>query len=293
MQPAGSLEKTMTGFIELQVQLREPGEEQSNIVIALLGEFPFETFTTENDGVQAYTGIDGIDETEMQAACECIEPFIQGKPIIREIQKENWNALWEKEFFQPTTLPGGIHIRAPFHPSAPDVPYVITIAPKMSFGTGHHPTTQLMLQLMLAHAADFQQSRVLDMGSGTGILAIMAEKLGAESVLAIDHEDWAAENIVENAALNQCSRITAAHGNADSLEAGPQYRTVLANIHKQVLLADMAAYASTLLPGGILYISGIYAQDREEMNAHAAALGLSSTEFMTLENWCAVRYALS
>jgi ribosomal protein L11 methyltransferase len=292
MQPSGSLEKIMSDYLEFVAQIAAPEAANEEIVVALLGEFPFHTFSTENGIVKAYVEAGNISEEDVLEAMETIAPFVLQKPEIVIIAKQNWNALWEKNYFEPILVLDKVLIRAPFHPEENKVEFVLTIEPKMSFGTGHHATTQLMIELMLQNRNAWNGSQVLDMGSGTGVLAILAEKLGAKNVIAIDHEEWAAENAAENAEANGCIHIESRHGDVLALEkyANETFDLVLANIHKQVLLNDMQSYIRVLKSEGSIFFSGFYLQDLEAMVEAATAEGLRYVEHFAKDNWVAAMF---
>ena len=276
-------------FLKLTATAAEPIQQNTDIILALLGEFPFDTFEVSEDCVMAFAKAEDIGEMLLIEMGETLEPFCS-KPFETEvIEKQNWNEEWEKQFFDPITVDDIVHIRAPFHPTGPEVPYCITIEPRMSFGTGHHRTTQMMLSLMLKQKMSFGDSKVLDMGCGTGVLGIMAEKLGAKAVLGIDNEPWAVENAIDNAAANQCNVFTAQFGDAGLLKPmnDEYYEVVLANIHLNVLMTDGAAYLRVLKSGGLLFVSGFYVQDLPILHSYFAGLGATLIADTNLEEWCA------
>jgi ribosomal protein L11 methyltransferase len=180
-----------------------------------------------------------------------------------------------------------LRIVAPFHDLAPFPGMEIVILPKMSFGTGHHQTTHLICQTMFE--LDFKGKTVLDMGAGTGVLAILAEKLGAQEIVAIEIEAWSAENILENVALNGSTKITAIHGGAEAIGAQP-FDIILANINKNVLLSQLALYAGALVPDGLLLLSGFFTTDAPDLIAAATALGLKHQQTLDRENWAVLQF---
>jgi ribosomal protein L11 methyltransferase len=189
--------------------------------------------------------------------------------------------------FEPVFVQDQLRIVAPFHDLAPFPGMEIVILPKMSFGTGHHQTTHLICQTMFA--LDFKAKRVLDMGAGTGVLAILAEKLGAQEIVAIEIEAWSAENILENVALNGSTKITAIHGGAEAIGAQP-FDIILANINKNVLLSQLALYAGALVPDGLLLLSGFFTTDAPDLIAAATALGLKHQQTLDRENWAVLQF---
>ncbi|MFM7764123.1 MAG: 50S ribosomal protein L11 methyltransferase, partial [Sphingomonadales bacterium] len=238
-------------FLKLTATAAEPLQQNTEIILALLGEFPFDTFETHDEHVLAFAKAEEITEALLAEINEILSPYISKAFNTEIIEKQNWNEEWEKQFFDPITVDDMVHIRAPFHPIGPEVPYCITIEPRMSFGTGHHRTTQMMISLMLKQQEAFQETKVLDMGCGTGVLGILAEKLGAKMVLGIDNEPWAVENAADNASVNNCTFFSAQFGDAGSLipMTDECFDAVLANIHLNVLMTDGREYLRVLKSG--------------------------------------------
>lgn len=262
----------------------DPPQPASEILIAELGMAGFESFVENADGVTAY-----IPKEEFEADVLAGIHILQSKEFDisytqKEIEQVNWNEEWEKNF-HPILVDGICSVRAPFHPET-EAKYDIVIEPKMSFGTGHHATTHMMIQFLLR--ADLKDKAVLDMGCGTGVLAIMAEKRGAKTVDAIDIDNWCFQNTQENKQRNNCSRITAYQGTAARLE-DQRYDTIIANINRNILLEDIETYVRCLNPGGSLYLSGFYAEDipviREECEKHR----LVYDDFLEKDKWVAMR----
>ncbi len=254
-----------------------PGKE---VLIAELSELEFESFVEEADGLKAYIQAEGPSPDDLLS----LMAFqIEGTTIdfeIKEVERENWNAKWESDF-NPIFVGDDIVVRAPFH-EATSATFDLVIQPKMSFGTGHHDTTWLMLERMLS--MEVAGKTVLDMGSGTGVLAILAEKLGATSVDAIDIDDWSKENCAENAALNQCTRVNAEIGDA-ALLPGRSFDIVLANINRNVLVTDMSTYSSVLKQGGLLQLSGFFPSDQEILVKAAEENGLTFVKGKERNGW--------
>ena len=204
-----------------------------------------------------------------------------------EVPDRNWNTVWESNF-EPIDVEGRCRIRAPFHSKNPACEYDVEIMPKMSFGTGHHATTYLMAAEIMD--VDFAGKSGLDMGSGTGVLSILAVKRGAVRVDAVDIDEWAYRNGTENIKANGMEgRIVPLQGDA-SLLAGKRYDFVLANINRNILLADMPVYAATLTPGGMLLVSGILEADISAIESRAAACGLDVDGVRRRNGWAAVRF---
>lgn len=276
-------------FLKLTAFAAEPHQQNVEIITALLGEFPFDTFETHEDHVLAFAKADDIDADILAEINETINPFCSNPSETEIIEKQNWNEEWEKQFFDPITVDDTVHIRAPFHPVGPEIRYCITIEPRMSFGTGHHRTTQMMISLMLKQQSSFTHARVLDMGCGTGVLGILAEKMGAGNVLGIDNEPWAVENAIDNATANQCSVFNAQFGDAGLLKTMSDgcYDMVLANIHLNVLMTDGKEYLRVLKTGGLLFVSGFYVQDLPLINQYFSGQGTTPIAEANLDSWCA------
>ena len=206
---------------------------------------------------------------------------------VSRIEEQDWNAVWEASY-EPVTIAGRCHIRAPFHEPCPDAEYEIIIEPKMSFGTAHHETTSLMIEYILEE--EFTGKSVLDMGSGTGVLAILARKRGATPVIAIDNDPWAYENNIENNARNRINDITVKLGDASAI--GEQvFDVIIANINRNILLNDMHLYAKSMHPGSIIFFSGFYqGHDLDTIKAKAATLGLEFVSNKVRNEWTAAKF---
>ena len=198
---------------------------------------------------------------------------------MQEMPDRNWNEEWERQH-QPVLVDDFCWVRAPFHPHRDDVQYEIEIEPKMSFGTAHHQTTYMMLSLLRDEA--IEGKRVLDMGSGTAVLAILARMKGAAYVEAIDNDEWAYRNAQENVERNGC-------GDASLLTADKHFDIIIANINRNILLRDMAAYAAVLADGGTLLLSGFYQNDVASLVEKASTLGLTLTDQRSRDGWQALR----
>ena len=269
----------MAGYTKLSVCVTE---EQGEILAAYLAEYPFDSFDYEKGLFNAYVPTEDLEDcrAEVKSLLE-EEGFIDY--FFEEIEAQNWNAVWESNFDE-VEVRGEVLIRAPFHKERPDYKGLeIIIQPKMSFGTGHHCTTQLMIESMLEGSP--KGKRVLDMGSGTGVLAIVAAKLGAESVLAVEIDDMAEESVRENIALNGVAdKIESICGDASAIE-GRGFDLVLANINRNILLADMEAYDKALTVGGRLVLSGFLAEDIEILVKKATSLGYKLAKKRTNDIW--------
>jgi ribosomal protein L11 methyltransferase len=266
-------------FIELTVQAPR---ELADILVAELGEVGFDTFEDNDAGFCAYTTEDAFDRDAVAEIMSRYEGLGELAYSDRVITRQNWNQEWEKNF-QPLVIADRVSVRAPFHPKPEGVAYDIEIMPRMSFGTGHHETTALMIENQLD--IDHHGKRVLDMGCGTGILAIMAEMLGARQVLAVDVEPWTVENARDNAAENHCRTIECRLGGAETLADEEPFDLILANINRNVLLEDMHEYARLLPSGKPILFSGFYEEDLPKITAEATRQNLRYERHRTLRSW--------
>ena len=266
-------------FIELTVQAPP---ELAEMLVAELGEVGFDTFEDNDAGFCAYTTEEAFDRDAVAEIMSRYEGIGELSYADRVITRQNWNAEWEKNF-QPLVIAGRVSVRAPFHPRPEGVDYDLEIMPRMSFGTGHHETTALMIENQLD--VDHRGLRVLDMGCGTGILAIMAEKLGARQVLAVDVEPWTVENARDNAAENHCTTIVCRLGGVETLADEAPFDLILANINRNVLLEDMHEYARLLPSGHLILFSGFYEEDLDKIKAEAERQGLVYQRHRTLRSW--------
>ena len=267
----------------IQVSIKAP-DDLTDIITAELSQVGYDTFMETENGLCAYITEDIFSETELRAVLHKYQQMAALPYSTEKIPQQNWNEEWEKNF-EPLLISGICSVRASFHPQPPNVPYDIVINPKMSFGTGHHETTTLMIENMLG--LNLADKRVLDMGCGTGILAILAAKLGAKEVVAVEIEDWTVENARENAALNQ-TQVEVRLGNVNQIQNDQPYDIILANINRNVLLADIPVYTKHLHPGGTLVISGFYTEDLEAISAVAEQSGLVYKSKREKNNWLSV-----
>ncbi|MFD2565098.1 50S ribosomal protein L11 methyltransferase [Aquimarina rubra] len=265
----------------------EPLQPASEILIAELGYAGFESFVETENGVEAFIQKPEWNENILDDIHILNSDEFSITYTKKEIEQVNWNKEWEKNF-TPILVDGICSVRAPFH-EKPDVAYDIIIEPKMSFGTGHHETTHMMIQHLLKN--DLEDKKVLDMGCGTGVLAILAEMKGAKPVDAIDIDNWCYLNTIENVERNTCKHITAYEGES-SLLVDKQYDIVIANINRNILLEDISVYAKTLSKGGSLFLSGFYKEDLEIINKECAANNLKFVECFERNNWIAAGYEL-
>lgn len=262
-----------------------PVQPTSDILIAELGEVGFESFVEEEHGILAYIQQEDWKASILDSVSILRNPLFKIDYTIKEIAQENWNATWEQNF-KPIIVDDICMIRAPFHEKK-EVAYDIVIEPKMSFGTGHHETTHMMLQHLLE--LDLEQKTVLDMGSGTGVLAILAAMKGAKAVDAIDIDNWCYLNAKENVARNDVEFINVYEGDA-SLLTSQRYDVIIANINRNILLQDIAKYASCLNTNGILLLSGFYVEDLEMITEKCGENTLKLEKSIEKNNWVAAKY---
>lgn len=258
-------------------------EDESGLYMALLGDMGFESFREEGKDLFGYITVADYDMNRKD-----IEEYLGTLPLAvvrKEIEKENWNALWESNF-EPIVVNDRCVVRAPFHaPSGAEIEVVIM--PKMSFGTGHHQTTRLMMEAILG--GDVKGKRCLDMGCGTAVLAILAAMRGAASVDAIDIDEWAYENGLENVAENGVAEVVNLFCGDAELLGEQRYDVILANINRNILLRDMSCYAAVLNKGGALYMSGFLEEDVDALSEEASRLGLSKVAVAQKEKWCMLK----
>jgi len=263
----------------------EPKELGSEILIAELGELPFDSFIETESGFSAFILKDLWNEDILADIYILENPEFQISYTFEEIEQVNWNAEWEKNF-DPIDVDGLCHVRAPFHPKT-EAQFDIVIEPKMSFGTGHHETTHMMIQHLLE--MDVTGMHTLDMGCGTAILAILAEMKGAQPIDAIDIDNWCYLNSIENAERNNCKHISVYEGDAALLK-DKKYDLIIANINRNILLNDMQTYVDALNAGGTILFSGFYEQDISFIDASCTEKGLKFVKKIQRNNWVSLKY---
>lgn len=262
-----------------------PKEPATEILIAELGGLGFESFVENEEGVAAYIQKNDWSPNILEGIFVLTSEEFDITYTLKEIAQVNWNEEWEKNF-EPIQVNGEVSIRAPFHEN-PNLTYDIVIEPKMSFGTGHHETTHMMVQHLLT--LDVTGKKVLDMGCGTGILAIFAEMKGAKPIDAIDIDNWCYINSLENVERNDCKHITAYEGDV-ALLANKKYDIIIANINRNILLKDMQAYVNSLNDNGVLLLSGFYQEDIPVIDTEVSAYNLKLDTVIERNNWVAVKY---
>ena len=257
------------------------------ILVAELGALNFESFVNKDDVLQAYIQENAFDEQAVKDLYILLNPNFEFKIEVNSIEQQNWNAEWEKNF-EPIEVDGKCVVRASFHDKK-EVEFDIVITPKMSFGTGHHETTHQMISQILN--LEMKSKRVLDMGCGTGVLAILAAMKGANSITAIDIDEWAYLNTMENVFENNCDQIVVKHGGAE-LIGKDSFDFVFANINLNILLNDMGAYASVMHSGSKIIFSGFYTSDIPLIDKKAESLGMYSIGKTQKNKWAALLYQM-
>ncbi|PZR34204.1 MAG: 50S ribosomal protein L11 methyltransferase [Azospira oryzae] len=257
----------------------------TEIFMAEIAEAGFDTFTETENGFEAYAEEDHLLTEVLE---DIKERYTAATPFVftlDKVDKQNWNEEWEKNV-DPIFVEDQCLVRAEFHKIEKKYPYEIIITPKMSFGTGHHQTTYLMIKNQLQF--DHQNKRVMDAGCGTAILAIMASKLGAKEVEAFDIDEWSVPNGQENIAINLSTNVHIHQGKISDMNFTGKFDIILANINKNVLLAEMKEYANYLASGGKLLLSGFYTTDVDDLRDHAKQFGLSEVRRDEKETWAAL-----
>ena len=278
-------------YFEVTFTTQPCNEMVNDIVSALAGEIGFESFVEWEEGVQAYIQQSLFDK---EALAEMVTNFplpdTQISYSIQEAEDKDWNEEWEKNFFQPIVIGDRCCIHSTFHQDTPQTEYEILINPQMAFGTGHHETTSSIICELLD--ADLKDKTVLDMGCGTSILAILASMRGAKSLTAIDIDDWCVNNSRDNIALNNIKNITVELGDANLLKGREPFDVIIANINRNILLADMAQYVACMHQGSELYMSGFYVQDIPVIQEKAESLGLTFVYHREKNNLVAVKFIM-
>lgn len=306
-------------YLEFTFTTSPSGEAISDVLAAVLAEIGFESFVhtdeldlpcvaldhnfpeapifaqkADEDHFKAYIQARLYSAEALQEAIETF-PLPDVKITYQQVEAEdkNWNEEWEKNYFQPLVIGPADHpkcvVASTFHKDVPEADYHITINPQMSFGTGHHQTTLQMLGRIFDDEMTGRQ--VLDMGCGTSILAILARKRGAAHCVAVDYDEWCVRNSLENIDLNGLDGIDVIHGDAAVLASYPErFDLVIANINRNILLADLDKYVPAMRPGALLYMSGFFTEDVPPLRAHAESLGLEWVDERSLDNWACLKF---
>lgn len=262
-----------------------PPDPWRDIAVAELGELGYDMFEETADGLRAYIRSDRFERAALDGLMAFRDPHVRTSITVQAIAPRNWNSEWERSF-EPVEVGRAVRIRADFHPKVDGFMHDIVITPRMAFGTGHHATTRMMVEAMLA--LDLQGRHVCDMGCGTAVLAVLAEQLGAGSVEAVDIDADAADNARHTVAINGCTRVEVALGGLELFRPG-SCGAILANIERNTLERGMPAMHDALLPGGVVLLSGFVENDRGRIEAAARSAGLVPTETMLRGEWALVK----
>ncbi|TRZ76555.1 MAG: 50S ribosomal protein L11 methyltransferase [Bacteroidetes bacterium] len=276
-------------YTKITCTLNEDNEIARELLMQELGDAGFESFVETDDGIEAY--IPSVSFSPEILAAENLQKneFFSFDHTLEVIADQNWNEVWEQNYFEPLLIEDLCVIRAPFHLKYPAAQYEIIIDPKMAFGTGNHETTHLMIKAILD--LELNGKDVLDMGCGSGILAILAAMKGAAAITAIDIDEWSTNNTIENAELNHIGNILVRQGDANLL-SDQQFDVILANIQRNILFQDMEAYRKVLKNGGLLIMSGFYTTDLEAIEERANSFELKMTGSYERSTWCAASFRL-
>lgn len=274
-------------YFEVKFKCEPNNEITTDVLTAYLSEIGFDSFVNTDEGLDAYIQAKQFDENNIKTVLEELPIEASISYTFAQMEDKDWNEEWEKNFFQPLFIDDLCSVQSTFHKVESTCKYKIFIDPKMAFGTGHHQTTELMIREILD--SDIQGKTVLDMGCGTAILGILASMKGANSVTAIDIDEWAYDNAIENLTLNNISNIRVEIGGADLL-GKESFDIILANINRNILLADIKTYVSVLKSGGSLYMSGFYTEDIPAIQAECEKYGMIFKGNKAKDNWTAVRF---
>lgn len=274
----------MNDYQEVRLRVEPTEEILTDVLASMLADVGFESFVPEPEGLTAYIKAELYDREAINGVIEAFP--LEAAITVEEsslVEGRDWNAEWEKNYFKPIVVGDKCVIHSSFHHDVPICQYDIVIDPKMAFGTGHHQTTSLILEQLLA--ADLSGKSLLDMGTGTGILAILAAMRGATRVVGIEIDPMAFENTLENVALNGHDEITMLNGDAALLKDHKDFDYFVANINRNVITADLPAYAGSLKQGGTMLLSGFYRDDIPVVMAVAEPLGLRQKGFTEKDRW--------
>lgn len=286
---------TMNDYYRLDIRIEPAGTDACDLAADALAAVGFESFEQSDDEpgafMTAYVPAPLYDRSAVEEALASLEPMATASFEAEFIEGRDWNSEWEKNYFRPIIVAGRVAVHSSFHTDVPPAEFDIVIDPKMAFGTGHHATTTLMMKALLS--APVEGAKIIDMGTGTGILAILAAMLGASRVEAVEIDPFAAANARDNVALNLGgdSVVAVAQGDASELERiGPGADIFLANINRNVITADIASYAAAIRSGGRLIVSGFYVSDREIVAEAAARAGFAADSVDEYDNWSSMQF---
>lgn len=273
----------MNDYRQVRIEMKPACEDSTDLMAGFLADAGYESFVPDENGLTAYVRNELFDREALDAIIAFF-PFDVEMSVSDEfVEGRDWNSEWEKNYFQPIVVGSQCVIHSSFHTDVPEARYDIVIDPKMAFGTGHHATTSQVIEALLS--LDLAGSTLIDMGTGTAILAILASMLGAERVFGIEIDGFAYENALENVRLNNRSNITLINGDASALNDAPVADVFVANINRNVITSDMSAYAAHLRDGGIMVLSGFYEEDIPVVAEVAQAFGLAELRHSVYDKW--------
>jgi ribosomal protein L11 methyltransferase len=274
-------------YKSVTLQLKDDGQEKREILIALLDALQTEGIEEHHDGLIVYFKSSHYQRSQIEALLTDYQSAIQVKIVSESsIAPKNWNKEWELSY-SPVVISDSCLIRAPFHKVSRKYTYEIIIEPKMSFGTGHHETTQLMMEEMLS--LDFSGVRVLDAGCGTAILAILAAKMGASHIVAVDHDEWAVRNAKENILRNKVKQVEIMPGVPGQLK-GQLFGVILANVNMNLLLNEMGNFSAMMQRNALLLASGIFISDGDTLENKASQCGLQKVNSRIKNDWTMIAF---
>lgn len=273
-------------YISLRINIADTTDDINDLLAAFLCEEGYESFVPDEEGLTAYIRADLYDSVVVDTILKEFPMEIKATTESTFVKGENWNEQWEKNYFKPLLIGGKVAVHSSFHTDVPKADYDILIDPKMAFGTGHHSTTSLMMQAILE--TDLEGKTVIDMGTGTGILAILCKMRGAGSVIGIEIDPGAFENAVENGALNN-TEVNFILGDASKLEGLADADFFMANINRNIITADIASYSAHLKSGGEMILSGFYEEDIDIITREAEKYSLKPVKTAADNRWAMVR----
>lgn len=283
----------MNDYYKVTFTVTPADTDACDLLADTLAEAGFESFEPADDGSSMVAYVPASTYSE-----EAVARAISAQPIPVEIsyaaefvEGRDWNSEWEKNYFKPIVVAGLVAVHSSFHTDVPQARYDIVIDPRMAFGTGHHATTTLMMKSLLANE-NIRGAKVIDMGTGTGILAILADMLGASDVQAIEIDPYAAENARDNVALNlPDNHVNVITGDAEALDALPGFADIfLANINRNIITGDISRYAAAMKPGATITVSGFYVEDWPVVERAASGAGLSLRSVADMDNWSSMTF---
>ena len=276
----------MTDYQQIRLDITPCDENITDLFAAFLADCGYESFVPDETGLTAYINATLFNQEDVESVIADFPMEVEVKLTVDFIEGKDWNEEWEKNYFQPIVIADQCVIHSTFHKDVPEAKYDIVIDPKMAFGTGHHSTTSLILRTLLE--TDMKGKSVIDMGTGTGILAILSAMLGAEKVTGIEIDPGAYENACEHVKLNDVC-VTVLLGDASRLEEVEEADIFIANINRNIILADMDAYCRRMKPGAMMILSGFYQSDIPMIEKCAPRLGLAVDSFKEDKDWVAVK----